>query len=280
MNKLAGTRNSAKEQCCLYHQLPRVVRRLRGQSLMEFALVLPLILLIVMGILDLGWAVYARNTISNAAREGARTGIIYSASDAQICADVQASAAGLGLTCSQISIDPSPARTFGKPITITVAYTYTARTPIIGQFVTGNGLALTASSSMLVEGVTSPFPSQTPGPTNTPPPTNAPTNTPVPDFVISASPTSLAFKQTDSGSVVVTLNSIGSFSSATILSISGLPAGVSASFSPNSVTPTPGGTTSTLTISTLSTPKGTFTLTISATGGGKTHSAIVTLKVN
>ena len=47
----------------------------RGQSLVEFALVLPLLVLIVFGVLDLGRAFYALITITNAAREGARYGI-------------------------------------------------------------------------------------------------------------------------------------------------------------------------------------------------------------
>lgn len=122
----------------------------KGQSLIEFALVLPVLLLLILGILDLGWAVYAQNTISNAAVEGARRGIIFSTTDAQITARVQAAAPSL----SNLQIDIAPSvRNFGEPITVTVTYTYTAITPIIGQIVTGSGLPLTATSSMLVEGV-------------------------------------------------------------------------------------------------------------------------------
>lgn len=50
--------------------------RERGQSLVEFALVLPVLLLILMGVFDLGRAIYAFNAVSNAAREGARTAIV------------------------------------------------------------------------------------------------------------------------------------------------------------------------------------------------------------
>ena len=43
--------------------------------MVEFALVLPLFLLILAGILDFGFLLYSRMTVINAAREGARTSI-------------------------------------------------------------------------------------------------------------------------------------------------------------------------------------------------------------
>ena len=50
--------------------------RTRGQSLVEFALVLPLFLVLVMAIMDLGLAVFSYNSITNAAREGARLAVV------------------------------------------------------------------------------------------------------------------------------------------------------------------------------------------------------------
>ena len=47
-------------------------RRSRGQSLVEFALVLPIFLLMLFGLVDLGRYVYLNSTVSQAAREGAR----------------------------------------------------------------------------------------------------------------------------------------------------------------------------------------------------------------
>ena len=43
-----------------------------GQSLLEFAMVLPLLLLIVLGVIEFGRAYYQYNTLSKAVREGAR----------------------------------------------------------------------------------------------------------------------------------------------------------------------------------------------------------------
>ncbi|HET9083769.1 MAG TPA: TadE family protein, partial [Candidatus Limnocylindrales bacterium] len=48
----------------------------RGQALLEFALVLPIFILLLVAIFDLGRAVFAYNTLTNAAREGARMAIV------------------------------------------------------------------------------------------------------------------------------------------------------------------------------------------------------------
>ena len=51
-------------------------KRQRGQTLVEFALALPILLVLCVGMVDIGQAVWHYNTLSNCAREGARFGII------------------------------------------------------------------------------------------------------------------------------------------------------------------------------------------------------------
>jgi len=58
-------------------------KRENGQSAVEFALVLPILLLIVCGILDFGWLFYNQLSVENACREGARVGCV-NAQDAQL----------------------------------------------------------------------------------------------------------------------------------------------------------------------------------------------------
>jgi len=53
-------------------QVIKIPRLRKGQGLIEFALVLPILILIVFGVLELGRAFFAFIAISNAAREGAR----------------------------------------------------------------------------------------------------------------------------------------------------------------------------------------------------------------
>ena len=48
----------------------------KGQELVEYALTLPILLLLVLGIMEFGLAIFAYNTVANAAREGARVGAV------------------------------------------------------------------------------------------------------------------------------------------------------------------------------------------------------------
>jgi len=48
----------------------------RGQGLAEFALALPVLLLVILSVFDIGRAVFIYNSITNAAREGARLAIV------------------------------------------------------------------------------------------------------------------------------------------------------------------------------------------------------------
>jgi hypothetical protein len=100
-----------------------------------------------------------------------------------------------------------------------------------------------------------------------------------PDFGVAASPASRTVTQGGSTTYGVTISPSGGFSSAIDLAVAGLPAGASGTFAPN---PTTGGAgwASTLSVTTsASTPAGTFPLTVSATGGGLTRTATVSLVV-
>jgi Flp pilus assembly protein TadG len=57
--------------------LRRTARHQPGQSLVEFALILPVLMLVLMGIVQMGFVFNAYVTISNATREAARTATIY-----------------------------------------------------------------------------------------------------------------------------------------------------------------------------------------------------------
>jgi len=96
-----------------------------------------------------------------------------------------------------------------------------------------------------------------------------------PDFSLAASPTSLTIARGGTDSYTITINQLNGFSGAVSLSVSGLPNRSSAAFNPN-----PATTTSTLAVSTnRSTPRGTYTLTITGTSAGTNHSITVTLLV-
>jgi subtilase family serine protease len=103
-----------------------------------------------------------------------------------------------------------------------------------------------------------------------------------PNFSVSASPASVTVTQGASGTSTITVTSTGGFDSATTLSASGLPSGVTATFSTNPVTPAANGTaTSTLTLTaSASATVGAATVTITGTSGSTTHSTTIALTVN
>ncbi len=103
-----------------------------------------------------------------------------------------------------------------------------------------------------------------------------------PNFTISASPASLTVKQGSNGTSTITITSQNSFSSATTLSATGLPSGVTAAFSTNPVTPPANGSaTSTLTLTASATATtGSATVTVTGTSGSLSHSTTIALTVS
>ena len=100
---------------------------------------------------------------------------------------------------------------------------------------------------------------------------------PATDFTFSASPASGTAVQGSPATTTVTTTATGGDTETVKLSASGLPAGVTAGFSPASVT---AGGSSTLTLSTsTSTPSGSYPITITGTGTSNTHTTTYTLNV-
>jgi hypothetical protein len=96
-----------------------------------------------------------------------------------------------------------------------------------------------------------------------------------PDFSMSASPATQTIRPGSSTSYTVAITPSGGFNGIVALSISGLPAGATATFNP----PSTSGT-STLTIQTSNNSKpGTSTLTITGTSGNLSHTATVALQL-
>jgi hypothetical protein len=138
----------------------RARRRASGQSLAEFALVLPVLLLLFMGILDFGRAVYAYNTLSNAAREGARVAIV----DQTVAGGIPAGAQRAADQATGLGIDPStdvdvtytapdgsacPSHAIGCVATVEVRHQFRAITPIVGIVV--GPIDLESSTALVIE---------------------------------------------------------------------------------------------------------------------------------
>ena len=100
---------------------------------------------------------------------------------------------------------------------------------------------------------------------------------PNPDFTLGVSPGAISVRRASQSTTTVSIGATGGFASTVTVSVSGLPSGVTATFSSNPVTP---GGQSTLTLrASRSAPRGTYTITITGVGGVKTHSQTATLTV-
>ncbi|MGI4791118.1 MAG: malectin domain-containing carbohydrate-binding protein [Janthinobacterium lividum] len=100
---------------------------------------------------------------------------------------------------------------------------------------------------------------------------------PASDFSVSASPNALSIPQGSSKATMVSLTNTGGFSSSVVLTASGLPTGVTATFAPTSIS---GTTASTLTLTVGATAAtGAATVTITGTSGSTAHTATVSLTV-
>ncbi len=125
----------------------------RGQDLVEFALVAPLLFLLLFGIIEFGVAVWRYNSVAVSAREGARAGIPYALADrvgtAQTAAHDYATGVGLDdahLAVSAVEADSGVTRT----VTVAVTYTHEGVTGILA-LLPGGPLTLRARSTMMLE---------------------------------------------------------------------------------------------------------------------------------
>jgi Flp pilus assembly protein TadG len=125
--------------------MSRAERRERGQSLVEFALILPLFVLLLVGLFDVGRAVFAYNTVNNAAREAGRLAIVDQYED-HIKDEAVAAAAGVdiarddvvvtyrrpdGTACTAVGTDA----VVGCVAHVRVTHRYTAALPLVGNLI-------------------------------------------------------------------------------------------------------------------------------------------------
>jgi Flp pilus assembly protein TadG len=129
-----------------------------GQALMEMALVLPVLVLLVMGLVDFGRAIYAYNTVAEAARNGSRVAMV-NQNSSDICSVAAGRAVALGLPTScqpstatvGVFVSPTAAPGCGSSgcYRVTVTYRFTPLTPIIGSFL--GPITLQSTSTVPIE---------------------------------------------------------------------------------------------------------------------------------
>ncbi len=101
--------------------ISRYVKNHRGQSMVEFALVLPLLLLLVVGMIGFGVVLSDYITLTEAARAGARYAIVHPTDDPGITKAAKDAAP----TFKNLNVYPTPdksLRTSGTSVTVKVTY--------------------------------------------------------------------------------------------------------------------------------------------------------------
>jgi Flp pilus assembly protein TadG len=124
----------------------RLTRDDRGSQAVEFAILVPVLLLITLGIVTFGFVFNAQITATQAAREGARLAAICG-QDASclgnVKAQVEAHAPGLTLSDSQISVTSCPANAPTASATVTITYVENLGIPPLATGITLHGTAST-----------------------------------------------------------------------------------------------------------------------------------------
>ncbi|WP_462411052.1 TadE/TadG family type IV pilus assembly protein [Neobacillus sp. Marseille-QA0830] len=104
-----------------------------GQSLVEFALILPIFIMLLFGIIDFGRAFHAYLTIDHAGREAARAASI-GKSDSQVKQIAMNQGTSIHLNEAWVSVSTKTEGT-DKVATITISYPFQFITPVLGPLV-------------------------------------------------------------------------------------------------------------------------------------------------
>ena len=144
------------------HRTARNTPRDRGAAAVEFALLLPMLLLLLFGIIDFGRALNAQITLTQAAREGARIASVAPNGVPNTLATVTNGTVAAATPLSGVTLTPAPticplnALGTGADAKVTVSYKFTFLTPVAAisslfgsSF--GSSMTLTATGVMPCE---------------------------------------------------------------------------------------------------------------------------------
>lgn len=104
----------------------------RGQSTVEFALLLPVFLLFLFGLIEIGFVIAAQQITTYAAREGARAGALTNDNN-QILSAIDSAVAFIDQTGERtiVEIIPNSGRTRGDQLLVRIEYTVPLNIPLL-----------------------------------------------------------------------------------------------------------------------------------------------------
>lgn len=120
----------------------------RGQTLVEMAIVLPILVALIFGMTDFARVLNGYLATTEASREGARVAAL-SGNDAAVVLAVSKAAPNLDSTRLTVTTVPAT-RTRGDSVTVTVTYSIDIITPLVNTMLT-NPMPITSQTIMRVE---------------------------------------------------------------------------------------------------------------------------------
>lgn len=118
----------------------------RGASLVEFALIMPLLVLLIFGMVDAGWAFFQNLEVRHGAREGARLAVVDFGNEAAVITETCARMNDPGPSV-QISV-ASDSKNIGGKTTVTVTRNHDALVAFLPFF---DGITLSSTVEMRLE---------------------------------------------------------------------------------------------------------------------------------
>jgi Flp pilus assembly protein TadG len=114
---LPTTEDKLERPCRLFR------RKRRATAAVEFAVVAPVFLLLVFGMIEYGRMVMVEQIITNASREGARAAVLDGATTANVQEAVNSYLASGSITGATVTVSPNPPTSaeYGDPVTVTVS---------------------------------------------------------------------------------------------------------------------------------------------------------------
>ena len=126
-------------------------RHQRGTAVVEMAVVTPLLLALVFGVIEFGWVFMVRQTLANAAREGCRTAVLQNSTSQQVADRVDSFMSSAGLTNYTLDYTPSnPPNDVIETVHITIPYQDIS---LVGSFFGPINFDLGSTCTMRKEGV-------------------------------------------------------------------------------------------------------------------------------
>ncbi|MFO0902865.1 MAG: TadE/TadG family type IV pilus assembly protein [Pirellulales bacterium] len=132
-------------------------RRRRGAAALEFALILPVFLTLVLGMIELGRIVMVLQSLTYASREGCRIAVLDGSTSSAVTSRVNQALGGSAITMPPATVVITPSNpssaAYDEPVTVTVQVAYSQVSWLPTTHFVGSDAVLKASITMRRETV-------------------------------------------------------------------------------------------------------------------------------